>query len=202
MTADEPTDAEIVVRSQSEPEAFGAIFDRHADAVFGYFARRVPRPEVPDLVAETFRLAFDARARFDPGRVRARPWLYGLATNVLRHHLRRARRERAAHLRLVPPDAVTGDEDALAASLDAAAEWPAVAAALDTLADIDREALLLLAWEELSYAEIAEATGVPVGTVRSRINRARRQVRELIEATGQLPVDTNRRLPEEATDHG
>ncbi|HEV7719760.1 MAG TPA: RNA polymerase sigma factor [Iamia sp.] len=203
MTAGEPTDAEVVARSLSEPEAFGAIFDRHADAVFGYFARRVPRGEVPDLVAETFRLAFDTRARFDPARVRARPWLYGLATNVLRHHLRRARRERAAHLRIVAsPDAVTGAEDALAASLDAAAEWPAVAAALDTLADIDREAVLLLAWEELSYAEIAEATGVPVGTVRSRINRARRQVRELIDRTGQLPVDTNRRLPEEATDHG
>lgn len=202
MTGEGATDAEVVARSRVDPEAFGTIFDRHADAVFGYFARRVPRPEVPDLVAETFRLAFDTRARFDPDRVRARPWLYGLATNVLRHHLRRGRRQQTAHLRLVPPDAATGDEDALVASLDAAAEWPAVAAALQQLADIDREALLLLAWEELSYAEIAEATGVPVGTVRSRLNRARRQVRELIDGAGQLPVDTHRRLPEEATDHG
>jgi RNA polymerase sigma factor (sigma-70 family) len=153
-------------------------------------------------VAETFRLAFDARERFDPGRVRARPWLYGLATNVLRHHLRAAGRARAAHLRLAPPAAAThasAAEDAVDAALDAAAELPAVVAALDRLADIDREAILLMAWEELSYAEIAEATGVPVGTVRSRINRARRQIRELVDGTGQLPVDTP---TEEVLDHG
>lgn len=202
---DEPTDAEVVVRSHTEPEAFGLLFDRHGDAVFGYFARRVPRVEVPDLVAETFRIAFDGRDRFDPDRVRARPWLYGLATNVLRHHLRSARREQAAHLRLVAPAGPIGDEDAVAASIDAAAEWPAVAAAVARLAPIDREAVLLLAWEQLSYAEIAEATGVPVGTVRSRINRARRQLRELVareprDGTGQLPVDTT--STEEVLDHG
>ncbi len=194
-------DAEAVSRSREDPEAFGLIYDRHADAVFGYFARRVPRGEVADLVAETFRIAFDTRHRFDPDRVRARPWLYGLATNVLRHHLRSARREQVAHLRLAPePGAADGHEPRSDAALDAAAEWPAVAAALDRLAPIDREALLLLAWEELSYADIAEATGVPVGTVRSRINRARRQLRELVAGTGQLPVDTN--PTEEVLDHG
>ncbi len=200
MRPDDPSDAALVARSLAEPEAFGALFDRHGDAVFGYFARRVPRQEVPDLVAETFRLAFDARTRFDPARVRARPWLYGLATNVLRHHLRSARREQAAHLRLVPPAGTMSDEDAVAASIDAASEWPAVAAALGELAEIDREAVLLMAWEELSYAEIAEATGVPVGTVRSRINRARRQLRELVDATGQLPVVPT--PTEEVLDHG
>lgn len=187
-------DAEVVARSRTDPEAFGALFDRHADAIFGFFARRVARTEVPDLVAETFRIAFDARDRFDAERVRARPWLYGLATNVLRHHLRSDDRRRAAHLRLVPPAGATDTvEDAVDAALDAAAELPAVVAALDRLADIDREAILLMAWEGLSYAEIAAATGVPVGTVRSRINRARRQLR----ATVAVPLDGS-----EATDHG
>ncbi|HEU5149643.1 MAG TPA: RNA polymerase sigma factor [Iamia sp.] len=173
-----PSDAEVIVRSRTEPAVFGEVFDRHADAVFGFFARRVPRSEVPDLVAETFRLAFDTRARFDAERVRARPWLYGIATNVLRHHLRGARRHQAAHLRLAaPPDDAEGGEAAVVDAVDAAASWPAVAAALDRLAEIDREALLLLAWDDLSYAEIAEATDVPVGTVRSRLNRARRQLR-------------------------
>lgn len=196
-----PTDAEVVIRSRAEPEAFGTLFDRHADAVFGYFARRVPRSEVPDLVAETFRVAFDARHRFDPGRVRARPWLYGVATNVLRHHLRRGRRQQAAHLRLAPPSGTShGADDGVAAALDAAVEWPLVAAALEQLAPIDREALLLVAWEELSYAEVAEATGVPVGTVRSRVNRARRRLRELVPGVGQHPVDPT--PTEEVLDHG
>lgn len=197
---DGATDAEVVALSRTDPEAFGLLFDRHGDAVFGFFARRVPRAEVPDLVAETFRVAFDGRHRFDGARVRARPWLYGVATNVLRHHLRSARREHAAHLRLVAPVGASDAVDAVAAAVDAAAEWPAVAAALAALAPIDREALLLLAWEELSYADIAAAVGVPVGTVRSRVNRARRQLRELVDGTGQLPVDT--KTTEEVLDHG
>ena len=200
MVNDEPSDAALVARSHDEPEVFGLVYDRHADAVFGYFARRVPRTEVPDLVAETFRIAFDTRARFDPERVRARPWLYGLATNVLRHHLRSARREQAAHLRLPGPDPDPTDEDTVAAALDAATEWPAVAAALDGLAPIDRDALLLHAWDGLSYADIAAATGVPVGTVRSRINRARRRLRELVDGGGQPLVDTT--TTEEVLDHG
>ena len=201
--ADPAPDADLIARSLREPAVFGALFERHFDAVFGYFARRVPRPEAGDLAAETFRVAFDARTGFDPARARARPWLYGIATNVLRHHLRSQGREGAALRRLAPvPDRVDAEEAARVAAIDAATRWPAVAAALATLAPHDREALLLLAWEGLGYAEIAEATGVPVGTVRSRIHRARRQVRELIDGTGQLPDDTHPLVPEEATDHG
>ncbi len=197
------TDAEVVARSLLDPEAFGVLFDRHADAVFGFFVRRVRRREAADLVAETFRVAFDSRNRFDPDRARIRPWLYGIATNVLRHHQRSRGRESRALLRLLPPTTTAaGPEDALVASLDAAAEWPAVAAAVARLAPRDREALLLLAWEGLTYAEIAEVVGVPVGTVRSRVNRARRQLREPFRASGQLPVDPTHRVPEEATDHG
>lgn len=204
MSSDETlTDAEVVARSLRDPTAFGLLFERHVDAVFGYFARRVPRTEAGDLAAETFRAAFDARARFDPERIRARPWLYGIATNVLRHHLRGKGREDLALRRLVPvPDLVDANEEARVAAVDAAARWPAVAEALATLLPHDREALLLLAWEQLGYAEIAEATGVPVGTVRSRIHRARRQLRELIPGHGQLPDDTHPRVPQEATDHG
>src|SRR5699024_11059694 len=131
--------------------------------------------EAAELVSETFRVAFDARARFDPERVRIRPWLYGIATNVLRHHHRLRGREARAVLRVVPsPEAVDSHEAALVDAVDAASAWPGVAAAVARLAPRDREVLLLLAWEELSYAEIAEVVGVPVGTVRSRINRARR----------------------------
>lgn len=194
-------DADLLARSETDPEAFGTLFDRHGDAVFGFFARRVPRQEVPDLVAETFRLAFDLRTRFEVDRGPVRSWLYGLATNVLRHHLRSGRREGAALARLAP-DGRDDDGEALRveSALDAAGTWPAVASALATLVDHDRETLLLHAWEGLSYAEVALATGVPVGTVRSRINRARRQIRGLVgddHRPARRPTPT-----EEATDRG
>jgi RNA polymerase sigma factor (sigma-70 family) len=176
-------DADPVVRSLVDPVAFGEVYDVHADAVFGFFARRVPRAEVPDLVAETFRVAFDARARFDATRGRVRPWLYGVAGNVLRHHLRSRQREGAALLRLGPGGTAVDEGDRVDAAVDAAGELPAVVAALDHLAPPDRDALLLHVWEGLSYAEVAAAVAVPVGTVRSRINRARSHLRDRLDAT-------------------
>jgi RNA polymerase sigma-70 factor (ECF subfamily) len=192
------------------PTTFAAVFEDNFDTIFGYFARRVPRAEVPDLTAETFRLAHGAWDRFDPTRPSARPWLYGFAANVLRHHQRSRAREGHAHARLATRAHDTGEAertiDDRLASIDAERRWPEVAAALDALTPIDRDALLLLAWEDLSYAEIAEATDVPIGTVRSRLNRARRQVRELLGADGQQPVDNpshdNPSAPEEALRHG
>ena len=185
---------------------FATVFEAHFDTIFGYFARRAPRGDVPDLTAETFRLAHGAWDRFDRTRPSARPWLYGFAANVLRHHQRSHTREAHAQVRLAARPDDQGDaqrviEQRLEA-IDAERRWPAVATALEALAPIDREALLLLAWEELSYAEIAEATGVPVGTVRSRINRARRQVRELLGEDGQQPDDERVSAHEEAHRHG
>ncbi|HEY4377904.1 MAG TPA: RNA polymerase sigma factor [Acidimicrobiales bacterium] len=182
---------------------FEAVFDEHFDAIFGYFARRVPRSDAADLAAETFRLALGAWPRFDAEQGSPRPWLYGFAGNVLRHHQRSRGREAAALRRLaaLPSDGQGADLPADDA-IDAARRWPAIAAAVEALAPIDREALLLLAWEDLTYAEIAQATGVPIGTVRSRLNRARSQLRELIDGGGQQGADTRNRVPEEATDHG
>lgn len=184
------SDAEVVARSLVDPEHFGVLFDRHGDAVFGYFARRIARSEVADLTAETFRIAFDRRHRFNPDRLRARPWLYGIAANVLFHHQRAAARADRALGRADAADVRTSApaDERVADAVDAAATWPTVAAALDRLAPIDREALLLHAWEELTYPEVAVATEVPVGTVRSRINRARRQLRDHL-ASPEEPTD-------------
>jgi RNA polymerase sigma-70 factor (ECF subfamily) len=200
-----PSDAEAIGTSLSDPTAFGIVFERHFDTIFGFFARRVPRSEVGDLAAETFRLAFDARRRFDRSSASARPWLYGFARNVLRHHVRSKGRETVALRRLTavssPGDGDgDGGETALVDALDAAARWTGVAAALAELEPIDREALLLLAWEDLSYADIAIATGVPVGTVRSRIHRARTRLRELLDTGGQLPI--NRTDSQKELEHG
>ena len=181
------------------PISFASVFEDWFETIFRYFARRVPRSDVPDLTAETFRLAHASWARFDPDRGSPRPWLYGIAANVLRHHQRSHTREQRALARVVasgPISTTPDDTDHRIDGLDAAQQWPEVAAALDHLADIDREALLLLAWEELSYGEIADATGVPVGTVRSRINRARRQVRERLGGDGQQGDDDAVSTPE------
>lgn len=198
------TDGELVVASVVDPQAFATVFDRHVDAIFGYLARRVPRADASDLTSETFRLAFAARARFDPAHPSARPWLYGFAVNVLRNHQRRTRREAWALRRLasVPVDPEAGDERSRDDAVDAARRWPAVAVAIAALPVDEREALLLHAWEELSYADIALATGVPIGTVRSRISRARNRLREPSDDGGQPVEDSTHHVPEEASDHG
>ena len=165
------TDAALIAASLADAAAFAVIFDRHWPAVHRWCVSRAG-PAGEDLAAETFRVAFDERARFDPRYDDARPWLYGIATNQLRHYFRRAAR------RGEPPISREADftEDALG-RVEARALGPELAAALREVASIDRDALLLHVWADLTYTEIAHATGIPVGTVRSRIHRARTQLR-------------------------
>jgi RNA polymerase sigma-70 factor (ECF subfamily) len=203
-TPEHQSDAAIIAASLGHPATFGGIFDRHFDAVFGYFARRVGRDDASEMASETFRLAFGARHRFDARQASARPWLYGFATNVLRHHHRSRDRERRAYQRLLAGpalDLVVAAVDPVDA-VDAARRWPRVLDALGELTSDERDCLLLLAWEYLTYAEIAIAVNAPIGTVRSRISRARRRMRELIENDGQQRGDQPRRVPEEEPDDG
>jgi len=177
----EPSDADVIAASLAEPAAFGAIFDRHASTILRYFGRRVEPAAAEGLLGEVFRIAFEQRASFDPSRASARPWLYGIAANLVGRHRRSERRRLHAMARLAarqPTDQndVVGEQ--AAGSLDAAEAWSRLAGTVDALPAVEREALLLFAWENLSYDDIADALGVPVGTVRSRLNRARRRLRE------------------------
>jgi DNA-directed RNA polymerase specialized sigma24 family protein len=143
----EPSDAEVIAASIGDPPAFGALFDRHAAVLFRFLVRRVG-PDVADtLLGEAFRIAFERRATFDVGRTTARPWMYGIATNVLAKHRRtEARRLRAtAHLAARP---VLQDDAAeqVAAAVDADELWPRVANAIAELPDPERNVLLLFAW--------------------------------------------------------
>jgi RNA polymerase sigma-70 factor (ECF subfamily) len=136
-------------------------------------------------VGEVFRIAFEKRHTYDLTRPSARPWLYGIATNLVAKHRRReARRLRAtarlAGRRLVPDDLA----DRVSGALDATDVWHRVADAVAALPEVERDALLLHVWEGLAYDDIAAAQGVPVGTVRSRLNRARGRLRELAAAGG------------------
>jgi RNA polymerase sigma-70 factor (ECF subfamily) len=178
---DSASDADVIAASLDEPARFGAIFDRHATALFRYLVRRVGPDEADGLLGELFRVAFERRHSFDVTRPDARPWLYGIATRLLARHRRSEARRLRATVRLLQRQEVTHPDfaDGLSETLDASEGWPAVADAISSLPDGERDALLLFVWEELSYDEVAAALDVPVGTVRSRLNRARRRMREL-----------------------
>jgi RNA polymerase sigma factor (sigma-70 family) len=150
-------------------ETFEELFEREFDSVYGYLARRVGPELGRDLAAETFTRAFAARKRYDPARGEARPWLYGIASNLLRRHYRDEERRLRALARLDVRREDTPPEE------------PRLAHALATLPPEERDVLLLFAWADLGYAEIATVLEVPVGTVRSRLHRARAHVRAALE---------------------
>ena len=176
------SDADVIARSLKTPEAFGEVFDRHWDAVYRYCRSRAGA-EGEDLAAETFRLAFDRRSVYDLERASAEPWLLGLATNLVRNHLRSCDRGQRAVARLQIGDC-EDLADAAIGRAEAAQLGPMLARALEGIPSRDRDALLLVAWSDLSYEEVAEALGIPLGTVRSRISRARLGLRAWLAEQG------------------
>jgi RNA polymerase sigma-70 factor (ECF subfamily) len=163
----EVSDGCLLRRSLDDPRAFAAIFERHFDVLFGYAARRVGRQLAEEIVTEAFTLAFERRRAFDFDRNDAAPWLFGIAANLLRRHWRTERRRLAAYARATDRRSPLADERSRTE----------VVAALDRLSRDEREALFLFAVADLSYEEIAVALAVPIGTVRSRLARARERVR-------------------------
>lgn len=167
------SDAEVILSSLATPEAFGSVFDRHFVAVHRYLARRVGRERADDLASQTFTVAFERRASFRPGTLGARPWLLGIATHLLLNHRRSEQRLLETVVRLsAERDRALSHSDREPLMLDGQ-----LAAALAGLDDDQRDVLLLVAWAELSYGEVAEALAIPVGTVRSRLSRARAHLR-------------------------
>jgi RNA polymerase sigma-70 factor, ECF subfamily len=177
-----PSDAEVIGRSLGEPEAFGLIYDRHAATVLRFLGRRAGAKVAEGLVGELFRIAFERRKTFDASRASALPWLYGIGSNLLLKHRRAEARRLRASARIAAVEAP--DRRASAAALDARLLFPRVADAIEALPGDEREALLLFAWEDFSYQSMAEALELPIGTVRSRLNRARAHLRELLEPKG------------------
>ncbi|WP_363370348.1 MULTISPECIES: RNA polymerase sigma factor [unclassified Microbacterium] len=169
------TDSEIIRRSLGQPRAFAEIFDRHAGVVGRYAARRLGADAGEDILSETFLVAFARRKAFDTTRDSALPWLFGIASRLIRKH----RATEAKHLRSSIESAHReehishGDLETTIARLDAEISTRELAPRIASLSAKDRETLLLYAWGDLTYEEVAEALGVPVGTVRSRINRVR-----------------------------
>lgn len=172
---DEPSDDDVIRASVAEPERFAPLFDRHAVPVHRYLARRIGAP-ADDLLAETFLVAFRRRASYTSD-VGVRPWLFGIATNLVRRHVRTEERRYRALARLAAGEvAAPVIEDAID-RLDAGALRRDLALALASLHRRDRDVLLLTAWADLSYEQIAAVLDIPLGTVRSRLHRARRLTR-------------------------
>lgn len=178
-------DAALIERSWREPDRFAAVFDRYYDEVHGYVARRLGPGLADDVASETFVIAFDRRRRYDASQPSARPWLYGIAGNLIARHRRAEMRRYRALARVGVSGAVDGHAERVAGRLDAEALRGRLAAALVEIAVRDREVLLLVAWAQLSCEEAARALGIPAGTARSRLHRARRRTRAALADTGE-----------------
>jgi RNA polymerase sigma factor (sigma-70 family) len=161
--------------SIDEPRSFESAFDENFEVIHRFLARRVGSGLADDLAAETFVVAYRRRASFDPARGEVRPWLFGIATVLLRAHWRQEQQLLALEARLAREPGGPGDDTEQATF--AAALAPQLADALSRLSAGHRDVLLLHAWGELSSDEIAAALGLRAATVRSRLSRARAQLR-------------------------
>jgi RNA polymerase sigma factor (sigma-70 family) len=163
-----------------DPDAFGVLFDDHSRAVYNLAFRLTGNwHEAEEVVSLTFLEAWRLRARVEPDGESLRPWLMGITVNVVRNFSRAARRHQAAMARLPEPAAAPDFADELAERLDDTARLAAVRAAFGRLRPAEQDVIALCVWSGLDYAAAARALGIPVGTVRSRLSRARRKLRAL-----------------------
>jgi RNA polymerase sigma factor (sigma-70 family) len=186
LAVETPTDDALWARAAAgEPEAFGLLYERHARSIYNYLFRRCADWALAeDLTSVVFLEAYRRRADVELGEGKVLPWLFGVATNVVRNQRRSLRRHKAALRRLPPPGHEESPADDAAARLDAQREMRATLAALRRLPRRDLDVVALCVWSELSYEDAAAALGVPVGTVRSRLSRARARLAELAAAHG------------------
>ena len=171
------------VRS-GDSDAFGMLFDEYARAVYNLGFRLTANwSAAEEVVSLTFLEAWRMRDRIEPGRESLRPWLLGIAVNVSRNMARASRRHQAAMSRLPPPPVVPDFAEDLAGRLDDTAQLREVGKALAALRRGERELIALCVWSDLDYASAAKLLGVPIGTVRSRLSRARCKLRKLAPAS-------------------
>jgi RNA polymerase sigma-70 factor (ECF subfamily) len=175
------SDELLLARSATDPASFEPLVERHSPALYAYLARRMPNA-AEDVLSEVWLSAYAGRATFDPDRGPARGWLFGIARNAVVTHLRRS---------IALPLGYGGAEergwDAVDDRIDAQRSAPAVFAAVRALPDGERELLLLVALDGLTPTEAGAALGIPAGTARSRLHRARARIREQLDAAEPEP---------------
>ncbi|TMR33664.1 RNA polymerase sigma factor [Nonomuraea zeae] len=176
---DESGGAEIV-RIGPDPERFATLFTSHAPELKRYVIRRLGLEPADDIVAETFAVALQSLESYDVSRGDERSWLYGIATNLIGRHRRREVGLYKALSRTGADSVIEPFTDEVDRRVAADGARRRLAKALAGLSQKHRDTLLLVTWTELTYEEAAVALGVPVGTVRSRMNRARSRLRRVL----------------------
>jgi RNA polymerase sigma factor (sigma-70 family) len=178
LTASRPrSDAELFQASVRRPEVLAEVFDRHAPDLLRYLARRIGPHDAEDLLGDVFVVALERRGSFDASAASARPWLYGIASNLLHRRRRDEVRSWRALARVGDDAGVAIFDEEVEARLDSTGAVRGLAGALAELSAGDRDVLLMVAWAELTHDEIATSLDIPVGTVKSRLHRARRVLR-------------------------
>ena len=176
------TDEQLLARSATDPVSFEPLVERHSPALYAYLARRIPQA-AEDVLSEVWLSAYSGRATFDADRGPARGWLFGIARNAVVNHLRRP-----TALPLGYGSAEDQGWDAVDDRIDAQSSAPALFAAIRALPDAERELLLLVALDGLTPTEAGVAVGIPAGTARSRLHRARARIREQLDAAEPEPA--------------
>ena len=177
------SDAELIGRSLAgDGEAFMEVVCRHEIAIGAYLERRVGREAAEDLLGDVWVAAFESRRTYDQSFAEARPWLYTMALNRLRHYWRSR-----------PAEDLVPDVTGLAIGWD---PWPAVDVRVDTrtvfraavagLRSEEREVLTLVAGEDLTVADAARVLGMPAGTARRLLHQARTALRNTPEVAALL----------------
>ncbi|PBC79068.1 RNA polymerase sigma-70 factor (ECF subfamily) [Streptomyces sp. TLI_235] len=167
-----------------DPDAFAELFDSYARTVYNHAFRLTGDWSVAeDVMSATFLEAWRLHGAVEPEGGSLRPWLLGVATNLARNHCRSNRRYRAAAAAAAAAVPLVPDHaDEIAGRLDDRLRIAVTLRQLGPLRRPEREVLLLCLWEGLEYAEAARVLGVPLGTVRSRLSRARTKLRRLADA--------------------
>jgi RNA polymerase sigma-70 factor (ECF subfamily) len=176
----EADDAAIITESLGQPERFAVIFDRYFSEVHRYVERRLGTEAADEVASDTFLVAFGKRDQYRSERLSARPWLYGIATNLIGKHRRRSGSAFRAHQRAGLADVAERYDDQVAERVSAQQRRAELTRALAGLPSGERDVLLLVALAEFSHDEVAQALGISYGTVASRLSRARAKLRRCL----------------------
>jgi RNA polymerase sigma factor (sigma-70 family) len=182
---DEKTDTELLFLSRERPDAFSALYERHAEALLGFFGRRTLDPEAAaELTSETFAEAFASRARFRDVGSGGAAWLYGIGKHKLARFFRSGRIEDAARVRLGMPrrELDSDDYDRIEELVDLEPLRLAVADAMEELSHDQRQATRLRILEARPYSEVAARIGCSEATARARVSRAMRRLAKTLES--------------------